>query len=191
MKSYRFRLYPSKLQEKQLSQHLRLAKSLWNDLLEHSKNTYRDFDKFPTRNSLQLMVKDTGLFSQTAQGIAHRLEEGIWRYVRLRKAGNTKVGFPRFKSMDRMKSLHYPQFGFSLSEKLNVTPFGEISIVKHREIKGKIKTLTLKREASGKWFACFAVEEPPIIKAPNGKPRVGIIPWFTTPRPIFSIQCCL
>ena len=174
MRSYRFRLYPSKLQEKQLDQHLWLAKNLWNDLLEHSKETYRNFDKFPTRNSLQLMVKDSGLFSQTGQEIAHRVEEGIWRYVKLRKAGNTGIGFPRFKSIDRMRSLHYPQFGFSLDEKLKVNPFGEIPIVRHREIRGKIKTLTLKREPSGKWFACFAVEETPAIKAPNGKPRVGI-----------------
>jgi putative transposase len=174
MKSYRFRLYPSKLQEKQLNTHLWLAKNLWNELLEHSKETYRSFDKFLARNSLQLMVKDSGLFSQTGQEIAHRVEDGIWRYVKLRKAGNTKVGFPRFKSIDRMRSLHYPQFGFSLDEKLKVNPFGELPIVRHREIKGKIKTLSLKREASGKWFACFAVEETPIIKASNGKPRVGI-----------------
>jgi len=174
MKIYRFRLYPSKAQEKQMHQHIRLAKNLWNDLLEHSKETYRNFEKFPTRNSLQLMVKNTGLFSQTSQEIAHRIENGIWRYVKLRKAGNTKAGFPRFKSMDKMKSLNYPQFGFSLGKKLKVTPFGEIPIVWHREIKGKIKTLTLKREASGKWFACFAVEETPNVKASNGGARIGI-----------------
>ena len=95
------------------------------------------------------------------------MHTGFWRYVKLRKAGSTKAGFPRFKSIDRMKSLHYPQAGFSLGEKLKVTPFGEISIRRHREIKGTIKTLTIKREASGKWFACFAVEETPTIKAPN------------------------
>ena len=123
---------------------------------------------------MQLMVKNTGLFSQAAQEIAHRVEDGIWRYVKLRKAGNRKAGFPRFKSMDKMKSLNYPQFGFSLGKKLKVTPFGEISIRQHREIKGKIKMLTLKREASGKWFACFAVEETPVVKASNGGARIGI-----------------
>ncbi len=192
-----------------MRQHLWLAKNLWNDLLEHSKETYRNFEKFPTRNSLQLMAKNTGLFSQTSQEIAHRVENGIWRYVKLRKAGNRKAGFPRFKSMDKMKSLNYPQFGFSLGKmcilpegkmhqmlnaqafnncraeldkssackpmlKLRVTPFGEIPIVRHREIKGKIKTLTLKREASGKWFACFSVEETPAVKASNGCARIGV-----------------
>ena len=174
MKTYRFRLYPSKSQEKQLMQHLWLAKNLWNDLLEHSKETYRDFEKFPTRNSLQLMVKNSGLFSQTAQEVAHRVEKGIWRYIKLRKAGNTNVGFPRFKPIDGMRSLHYSQAGFSLGKKLRVAPFGEIQIVQHREVNGRIKTLTLKKEASGKWFACFAVEETPTNRVPNGKPRVGM-----------------
>jgi len=174
MRTYRFRIYPSKAQEKQMHQHLWLAKNLWNELLEHSKNTYRNFDKFPTRNSLQIMVKNTGLFSQTSQEIAHRVRGSVWRYVNLRKAGNRRAGFPRFKSMNRMHNLHYPQFGFSLGKKLSVTPFGEIQIVQHREIKGTIKTLTIKREPSGKWFACFAVEETPTIKTSNGKPRIGV-----------------
>ncbi len=174
MKTYRFRVYPSKAQEKQLCQHLWLAKNLWNDLLEHSKELYGNYGRFPTRNSLQLMVKNSGLFSQTSQEIAHRVEDGIWRYMKLRKAGNKKAGFPRFRSIDRMRSLHYPQFGFSLGKKLKVTPFGEVLIVQHREIKGRIKTLTIKREASGKWFACFAVEETPTIRPSNGGSRVGV-----------------
>ena len=171
---YRFRIYPSKSQEKRMVQHLWLAKNLWNDLLEHSKETYLNFGKFPTRNSLQLMVKNSGMYSQTAQEIAHRVEAGIWRYVKMRKAGHRNAGFPRFKNIDGMKSLHYPQSGFSLEKKFDVTPFGVIQIVRHREILGTIKTLTLKKEASGKWFACFAVEETQTKSAPNGGLRVGI-----------------
>jgi len=174
MRIYRFRIYPSKAQEKHLCQHLWLAKNLWNELLEHSKETYRNFDKFPTKRALATMTKKSGLFSQVAQEIGFRVEKGIWRYFELRKSGDKKAGFPRFKSIDRMRSLHYPQFGFSLEKKLKVTPFGEIQIVQHRDIKGKIKTLALKREASGKWFACFAVEETPSIKPSNGGSKIGI-----------------
>jgi putative transposase len=176
MKMYRFRLYPSKSQDRLMCRHLRLAKNLWNDLLDHSKETYLNFDKFPTQNSIAAMTKQSGMFSQVAQEIGSRMIGSIWRYVNLRKKGDTKVGFPRFKNFDRMKSIHYPQegTGFSLGKKLKVNPFGEIQIVQHREIKGKIKTLNLKREPSGKWFAIFAVEETSAIKASNGKPRIGV-----------------
>ena len=105
MKVYRFRIYPSKKQEKEMKTHLWRAKNLWNDLLDHCKRTYQDFEKFPTKSALQLMVKNSGLYSQTSQEIAHRVENGIWRYVKLRKAGNMKVGFPRFKSFFKMKLL--------------------------------------------------------------------------------------
>lgn len=93
--------------------------------------------------------------------------------IKLRKQGK-ECGYPRFKSIDRIKSLNYPQAGFRLGKKLKVTPFDEISIKKHREIEGKIKTLTLKRESSGKWFAIFCVEtESPIPKINHGE-QVGI-----------------
>jgi len=174
-RTYKFRIYPSRAQEKQMHQHLWMAKNLWNELLEHCKTTYNNFDYFPTKDALQLMAKNSGLFSQTQQEVSHRVFNSIMRVFKLRKQG-IECGFPRFKSTDRMKSLHYPQydFGFSLDKKLKVTPFGEISIKKHREIKGKIKTLTLKRESSGKWFATFSVEQDKPIPKQNTGNRVGI-----------------
>ncbi|NYZ78625.1 IS200/IS605 family element transposase accessory protein TnpB [Candidatus Micrarchaeota archaeon] len=175
MRAYRFRIYPSEKQEEQMRQHLWLAKNLWNEMLEHSKQTYKDFGYFPTKNTLQLMVKGYGLYSQTQQEIAHRVHNAVMRVFKLRKKG-VECGFPRFKSIERMKSLHYPQHetGFWLDKKLKVTPFGEIAIKKHREINGKIKTLTLKREASGKWFAVFSVDTPKEIPKENRGAAVGI-----------------
>ncbi|NYZ76414.1 IS200/IS605 family element transposase accessory protein TnpB [Candidatus Micrarchaeota archaeon] len=175
MRAYKFRIYPSKKQEEQMRQHLWLAKNLWNEMLEHSKQTYKDFGYFPTKNTLQLIVKDYGLYSQTQQEVAHRVFNSLMRVFKLRKKG-VECGFPRFKSIDRMKSLHYPQYetGFWLDKKLRVTPFGEIAVKKHREITGKIKTLTLKRESSGRWFALFAVETPKEIPKENKGRAVGI-----------------
>jgi len=175
MRAYKFRIYPSKKQEELLNKHLWLAKELWNELLEHCKQIYEDFGYFPTKNTLQLMVKDYGLYSQTQQEIAHRVHNAVMRVFKFRKKG-IKCGFPRFKSFDRMKSLHYPQyeFGFSVDKKLKVTPFGEIVIKKHRKVKGKIKTLILKKESSGKWFAIFTSKTPEEIPKENKVGAVGI-----------------
>jgi len=175
MRAYKFRIYPSKKQEELLNNHLWLAKELWNELLDCCKQMYKDFGYFPTKNTLQFMVKNYGLYSQTQQEIAHRVFNATFRVFKLRKQGK-ECGFPRFKSIDRMKSLHYPQYGvgFSLVEKLKVTPFGEIAIKRHREIKGKIKTLTLKRESSGKWFAVFCVHVHKEIQKENKGEVVGI-----------------
>ena len=175
MRAYRFRIYPSEEQEKEMNKHLWLAKNLWNELLEFSKQMYADFSYFPTKSTLQLVVKSYGLYSQTQREIANRVHNAVLRVFKLRKRG-IKCGFPRFKSIDRMKSLHYPQYGFDfpLDKKLKVTPFGEIAIKKHREIRGRIKTLTLKRESSGKWFAIFCVEEEKQLPKENKGEAVGI-----------------
>src|SRR5262249_20491499 len=68
-------------------------------------------------------------------------------------------GYPRFRSRSRYDSFTYPQSGFDiLSGKLALSKIGHIKIKLHRPIEGKIKTCTIRRTPTGKWFACFSVE---------------------------------
>src|SRR5271157_6016311 len=175
MRAYKFRIYPSKKQEEEMCRHLWISKELWNEMLAFTKEIYNHHKKFPTKRTLREMVKQSGLFSQVGQELVDRLINALHRKIRMKKKGE-KGGFPRFKSFDRIKSLHYPQYGtgFWLNKKLKVTPFGEIAIKKHREIKGRIKILTLKREASGKWFAFFTSVEEKSIPKQNKGGAVGI-----------------
>ncbi len=173
MRAYKFRLYPSKKQEEMLKHHLWIKKGLWNNLLQKTKEKYEKEQKFLTINEMAELVKGTELYSQTAQSVFRDLDKSLKAKIRAKKKGQ-KWGFPRFKSFDGVKSIHYPQSGFSLGEKLKVSSFGEIPIVRHRVIKGKIKTLTLKRESSGKWFAIFCVEEEPQTPKMNKGPSIGL-----------------
>ena len=153
--------------------HLWLSKTLWNDGLELAKQIYGDYEKFPTTQAYQEISKDSGLYSLASQDVLRRLRKAIFGMIIRRKKGMT-AGFPRFKSMDRVKSLTYPQSGFYLDKKrFRVTPFGEINIRKHREINGTIKTLTLKREGD-RWFAIFITEvETSLPPKKEGNP-IGI-----------------
>jgi len=156
-RAWRYRLYPSKVQQQKLNHYLYECKDLWNFLLEHTKMHYKKTRKFPTRKELYLLTKEKGIFSQVAQNVAYRLTNSLKRYAAKKKA-EKNVGFPRFKQIDRMKSFTYPQFGFKLEEKLELSDIGNITIKKHRSIKGKIKTLTIKKTPSGKWFDIFTSE---------------------------------
>ncbi len=174
MRAYKFRLYPTKAQQKNLDMHRYISKTLWNCLLEFAIKRYEETGKFPTRSQLQSEVKNVGMYSQSSQEISHRLNDALLRCFRLRKQGK-KAGFPRFRNIDRAKSIHYPQSGFSITgKKLKVTPFGEINMVIHRLIEGKVKTLSLKKESSGKWFAVFTAEQDGKTFTPNGKEQIGI-----------------
>ncbi len=157
-RSWKYRLYPSKLQNQEMQKHLWISKEIWNNLLNLTIKKYDSEKKFFTKTELQKLVKGSGLYSQTAQAIAHRLYRALKAKINAKKAGKN-WGFPRFKNFDRMKSLYYPQFGFSLTDKkIKINSIGEINIKKHREIQGEIRTLTLKKEPSGKWFAIFTSE---------------------------------
>jgi putative transposase len=173
IRAWKFRIYPTGKQGKEIQTHLWLSKNMWNNLLEYSKNRYNETTKFPTKTELQSLVKDSGLYSQTAQAVSHRLYNAIFFYFRMKKK-DKNAGFPRFKNMDRIKSLIYPQSGFKVTEgKLEVTPFGKISIRKHREMKGNVKTLTLKRESSGKFYAIFTTKIEITPKENKGN-KIGI-----------------
>ncbi len=173
IRAYKFRLYPSKQQEKLICQHLENSRLLWNSLLEQSKKKYEAERIFFSKSELQLMVKGNPLYSQTAQAVCHRLHAAIRAKVTAKKQGRN-CGFPRFKPKDRAKSLYYPQFGFHLGDKLSVTPFGEIAIKKHREINGRIRTLAIKREPSGKFFAIFCAEFGEAPAKANLGPKIGV-----------------
>lgn len=156
-----------------MKRHLWIEKELWNEMLAFMKESYSVYRRFPTKETLRSFCKNSGLYSQVGQELVERLNNSVWRMAAFRKKGKN-CGFPRFKSFDRIKSLNYPQSGFWLEKKLKVTPFGEINIKQHRGVAGTIKTLSLKREASGKWFAVFCATETPSVKASNGGAQVGI-----------------
>lgn len=174
MRAYKFRIYPTAKQERELHMHRYISKTLWNCLLEFSIDTYNRTGKFPTKSQLQSETKNKGMYSQSAQEVSHRLHKSLLNCFIQRKKGK-KCGFPRFKNIDRAKSINYPQSGFSIaSNKLKVTPFGKIKIIQHRKIDGTIKTLSLKREASGKWFAVFTSEIEQTDFKSNQKGQIGI-----------------
>ena len=85
VKTYKFRIYPSKKQEMKMKEHLKTEKDLWNELLEAKKKKYEKEKKFLTKNEMHNIVRDKGLYSQTAQALSHRLENALFRMIRMKK----------------------------------------------------------------------------------------------------------
>jgi putative transposase len=173
IRAWRYRLYPSRNQEKILNRHLYECKTIWNSLLGYAKGYYEETGKFPSRKKLYLRTKETDIFSQVAQNVADRLVKSLKGFVAKRKAGR-KAGFPRFKPIERVKSFTYPQFGFKLDDRLELSGIGSISIRKHREMDGEIKTLTIKKSPSGKWHAIFTTESERKAPERSKTPEVGL-----------------
>jgi len=174
VRALKFRAYPSKSQERPLNKHLWICKNVWNECLAFVKQFYKYFQKFPSLKTLFEFGKKQGLYSQVVQQLLMRLRDGIQRKIDCKKKG-LNVGFPRFKNFNFVKSLCYPQSGFELREnELLATPFGVLKIKQHRRVQGKVKTLTIKRESSGKWFAIFVVETDKLACDSNFGKAVGV-----------------
>jgi putative transposase len=97
-----------------------------------------------------------GVFSQVLQDVLRRLDKSFKSFFRWVKNGETP-GYPRFKGKGWYKSFTYPQVGFKLDgSKLTLSKIGSIRIFKHREVKGKIKTCTIKMRyfLSRRWYPC-------------------------------------
>ncbi len=161
---FRYRLYPSKRQERLLDEQLEICRGTHNWLLLYAKGYYKDTGKTISYLTMQnLFPKVKGdkpellkVHSQVLQNVARRIRLGYENFFARRKAG-LKAGLPRFKKYGRYKSVTYPQFGFKVEEnKLVLSKIGGIRIRQHREIQGQVKTLTVKRMPSGKWYACFS-----------------------------------
>lgn len=185
LKNYQYRLYPTKKQESTLSQQLVVCQKLYNRLLNQRIQIYEEQQKtltcFDQCNFIAIIKKkeDTSLqnvHSQALQNVAVRLDLAFKSFFRRVKAGE-KAGFPRFKQRDRYDSMTFPQCptGCSIKEgKTVVSKVGHIKMKLHRPTEGKMKTATVKRTATGKWFVTFCCEVEKKIPAHPSKESVAL-----------------
>ena len=87
----------------------------------------------------------------------------FFRISKDRAAGKTKrkVGRPKIKRRERYNSMTFTQTGYTLQDnriKINCIDTW-FSFHKHREIKGTIKTITIKRDRCGDYWICFSCDD--------------------------------
>ena len=91
-----------------------------------------------------------------------RVDLAFKAFFRRVKAKDPEAGFPRFKGFGRYDSLTYPQYGNGArldGERVILSKVGAVAINLHRPVQGTIKTVTLKRNSTGKWYVSFATEQ--------------------------------
>ncbi len=166
LKAYKFRIYPTKSQRTKMERTLDLCRWTYNQTLAYRKNAWenegKSISKYETHNLLPAWKEDKSelkeVFSQTLQNVQERVDLGLKAFFRRVKACEDP-GYPRFRGKGWYDSFTYPQKGFKLeSGKLHLSKIGDLKIKLHRTIGGKIKRLTIRRAATGKWFACFSIE---------------------------------
>lgn len=166
LKSFKYRLYPTKAQTTNMERTLDLCRWIYNETLAYRKNLFETEGKSSSKYATNALLPSwksekpelAEVFSQTLQNVQERVDLAFKAFFRRVKAGE-RPGYPRFKGKGRYDSFTYPQMGFKLAgNRLYLSKIGNIKIKLHRPIEGKIKRVTAWRSATSKWFACFSVE---------------------------------
>lgn len=169
-KNFQYRLYPTKKQRHLLEATLEECRWLYNHLLDQRKTVYEQDGKslscygqittYPLLKAQRPSLKM--VHSQVLQNVAVRVDLGMKAFFRRLKAGE-KPGYPRFKGQGRYDSFTYPQSGFSIThdERVCLSRIGSVKMVYHRPVKGAMKTATIHRSATGKWYITFSCECDP------------------------------
>jgi len=178
-RNYKFRIYPNKRQEHKLTSWLETCRIVYNSALADRKNHFIRTGNGLTRIAQQVILKTDKtkyprikeVHSQVTQEVLFRIERAFNNFFRRAKAGE-KPGYPRYKGPGQYKTLTFTQFGDGLgasfkNSKLKLSKIGLVKIKLHREIHSKVKTCSIKREQSGKWYAILTVEESPVLYSPN------------------------
>ena len=178
-RTFKFRLYPNRQQKEKLQATLDVCRELYNAALLERRDAWAMARKpiayvgqANQLGEIKAVREDVGaVHSQVLQDTLRRIDKAFQSFFLRCKRGQFP-GFPRFRSQSRYASFTYPQAGFHLGSRLQLSKIGSMKIKQHREIKGQIKTLTIKRE-NGFWYACFScVVEPEPLPA-NDK-AIGI-----------------
>ncbi len=148
-KTYQFRIYPDKSQEIVMNRTLSICRHLYNEWIN-----YYDQKLDLTANKIPYQKE---VHSQVLQDVIKRVDKSFKNFY-------NGFGYPRFQGKNRYNSFTYPQSGFGLKDgKLILSKIGRLKIILHREIQGKIKTCSIKKDID-QWYVSFSCDiEAPMI----------------------------
>lgn len=168
LKTYKYRIYPTKAQETVLGKMLEECRWLYNKVLETRKNAYEhdgeSLGLYDTQNMIPAWKMERSslktVHSLVLQNVNIRVDLAFKAFFRRIKAGETP-GYPRFKGYGRYDSMTYPQYGNGTrldGNMLILSKLGSVKVKLHRELCGTPKTVCIRRAATGKWFVTFSCE---------------------------------
>lgn len=167
--NYKYILQPTKQQKSSLWKTLQSCRYQYNEGLELWNECYECCKIGLNAFMLNEYFKDKYLdvHSQVKQNVNKRLETSFKSFF------DKRTKYPKFKSKNQYRSFTYPQSGFKLinDKKVKLSGIGELKLIYHRPIIGKIKTCTLKLSKTNKWYVIFSIEVEPnnFFEGPNNK----------------------
>lgn len=177
MKTYKFKLYNSK-KNKKLQYQLWVACKVYNHCIAIHKRYWhlyhKHLDKFKLSRHLTKLKKQKkfaywkDIPSHAICDITDRIDKGyklFWGNLKRKK----KTAPPKFRAWRKYRSFSYNEVGCAIKGNIIRIAKNKYKFFKSREVEGKIKVLTVKRDACGDFYVYLACETPEV----KIEPRLG------------------
>ncbi|MCC5600062.1 RNA-guided endonuclease InsQ/TnpB family protein [Nostoc favosum] len=177
LKAAKVRLYPTTEQEEALAKSFGCARWYWNYSLNACIQHYQETGKSLKLNVYKAYLPQlkkyypwlkTDCYSAVLQCVARNLNKAYSNFFQ----GRAK--FPKFKSKHHRQSIQYPQNVNVVGDCLDIPKIGVVKAVLHRPINGNIKTCTIVKTPTDKYFASILIEYVDGKSIPSGDKILGI-----------------
>jgi putative transposase len=183
---YRYRLYPHSHQQVALVKAFGCARVVWNDALAMSRELYAAGEKtnYPVLAKLCItqakQIPERSWLSGPSNVVQQQSVRDLdsaysnwWASLSGKRRG-PKVRAPRFKKRRGAQSIRFMSHVFRTGERsLTLSKIGTVPIEWSRALPSAPSSVTVIRDASGRYFASFVVEVEPTPLPANGK-AIGI-----------------
>ena len=182
-KTFKYRLLGSKEAFIKADKWLYLCQQLYNSALaqkiilhKYNKTQISCYDQQKQLTELKReFIEYSEIYNHTLQDVFIRLDKSYKSIFKRIKNGERHVGFPRFKNMSRYSSFTILKPNLKLEGKyLSIRNVGKLKIRLSRPIEGDIKTATIRKEQTGKWYVSFSCDNTPEHKLKPSDKSVGI-----------------
>ena len=175
-KAYKYRLYPNKKQQEYFMKCFGCVRFIYNrmlsDKIEHYKKTKKKLNNTPAqyKKEFKWLKEVDSLALANAQLNLQTAYNNFFK--------NPDIGFPKFKSK---KDNHYSYTTNNQDENIYVSDkyiklpkIGLVKVKKHRYFEGIIKSVTVSKTSSGKYYVSVLVKCKEQEKLPQSQNKIGI-----------------
>lgn len=171
LRAYKYRIYPNKEQEVLINKTIGCCRFVYNHYLgkriELYKSKQKTLNYYACANDLKSLKKEyewlKEIDSISLQQTLKDLDKAYQNFFRRVKNGEKALGFPKFKSKKNPKQSYRTQMVNNNivieSNKIKLPKLGLVKFVNSKDFDGKIKSCTISRTTTGKYFVSVLVEE--------------------------------
>ena len=184
-KNYSYKLYVTD-RTRHLDDMIEIARQIWNHFLALQKRYYQIYGKYISANRMKThltklkrlpVYKDWNqLGSQAAQDVVERLDRSYQAFFDwCKKRSGPRKSPPKFRKRWKYRSFTLKQAGWAIQDNvITIARKYRFKFWKHRDFKGEIKTITIKRLPSGDYYIYLSVIEQVFVPDAHAGNAVGI-----------------